>query len=614
MPPPPPSACFGRDELIQNVVGLAENFKSIALIGAGGIGKTSIALTVLHNDRIKKRFGENRRFIRCDQFPATRIHFLSRLSKVIGAGVENPEDLVPLRSLLSSTDMIIFLDNAESVLDPQGAGARDIYSLVEELNRFSNICVCITSRISIVPPHFKRPAIPMLTAEAACDIFYDIHNDGDRSDVVGDLLKRLDCHALSITLLATVASHNMWDHDRVAREWDAHRTQVLRTDHNESLATTIELSLTSSTFRELGPDTRDLLGVIAFFPQGVDQNNLDWLFPTISNKQNIFDKFCVLSLTYRCNGFITMLAPLRDYLCPKDPLLSPLLRRAKEQYFTRLSRDIDPDDPDFEETRWIVSEDLNVEYLLNIFTSGDADSKDVWEACDGFMQHLYRHKPRLVLLGPKCEGLPDPHPSKPGCLLWLSRLVGSVGNRVEEKRLLVRTLDLWRERGDDLWVAIILNSLADVNRMLGLHAEGIENVKESLEIFERLNRTSDQADAYQYLARLLYDDNQVDAAEEAAFRSIALLPAKGEPFRTCQVYRNLGDICCSKGETEKAITHLEKALGIASSLNWYGQLFWIHYALAELFLQENRFDDTDTHIKRAKSHAANDAYCLGRAM
>jgi hypothetical protein len=59
LPPPPPRACFGRDELVEAIVGFAENLEPVALIGAGGIGKTSIALKVLHHNRVKDRFGDN---------------------------------------------------------------------------------------------------------------------------------------------------------------------------------------------------------------------------------------------------------------------------------------------------------------------------------------------------------------------------------------------------------------------------------------------------------------------------------------------------------------------------------------------------------------------------
>ena len=612
-PPPPPRACFGRDELIEEIIFLAENLAPVALIGAGGIGKTSIVLTVLHHDRIRQRFGDYRRFIRCDQFPTSRANFLSRLSKVIGAGIENPEDITPLRPFLSSREMILILDNAESILDPKGPGAREIYAVVE-LSRFKTISLCITSRISTVPRHFKRPVIPTLSMESACDIFYDIHDGGGRSDIIDNLLRRLDFHALSITLLATTASHNMWDYDRLAWEWDTHRVQVLQTDHDESLAATIELSLASPTFRELGPNARDLLGVIAFFPQGINENNIEWLFPTISNRRTIFDKSRILSPTYRSNGFITMLAPLRDYLRPKDPASSPPLCIAKKCYFSRLSVHVGPDDPGFRDASWIVSEDVNVEHLLDVFTTIDANSSDVWDVCNYFMEHLHWHKRRPVTLGPKIEALPDVHPSKPKCLSWLSRSFNAVGNQVERKRLLIYTLKLWRERGDNHRIAETLRFLSDVNRKLDLYEEGIRQTREALEIDEWLNDESGQAHTWNSLTRLLHDDNQLDAAEEAASRAINLFSDTGNQFQICRSHRLLGDIYRDKGETEKAVSRYGTALGIASSFNWYDEQFWIHFSLAWLFFDKNQFHAAHAHVEHAKSHAINGQYCLGRAM
>ena len=613
MPPPPPRACFGRDALIEEIVGLAENLTPTALIGPGGIGKTSIALGVLHHDQIKELFGENRRFIRCDQFPTSHTHFLSRLSEVIGAGVKHPEDLTPLRPFLSSGKMIMFLDNAESILDPQGTNSRELYAVVEELSRFSNLCLCITSRISTIPPTYENIEIPTLSMEAARDTFYRIYKKSGQSDLINSILGQLEFHPLSITLLATVAHHNKWGTDRLTREWERQRTGVLRTKHNESLAAAIELSLASPMFQELGPDARGLLGAIAFFPQGVDENNLDWLFPTLSDGMNIFDNFCILSLTYRSNGFITMLAPLRDHLCPKDPASSPLLCTARDHYFRRLSVDVNPGNPSFDEAQWIVSEDANVEHLLNVFTSTDANSVTVWDACYNFMQHLFWHKQRLVVLGPKVEGLPDNHPSKPNCLFELSRLFDSVGNRVECKRLLVHTLELWRERGSDFDIAETLRFISNANMMLGLHKEGIKQAKEALAIYERLDEVLGQAQSWQHLAWLLYNDKQLDAAEEAALRAIDL-SGRDSQSSVCECYRILADICRSKGEARKAVDHLETALGIASSFNWHAQQFWIHHTLAELFSSEDRFDDAHAHVERAKSHVVNDPYRLGRAI
>jgi tetratricopeptide (TPR) repeat protein len=81
-------------------------------------------------------------------------------------------------------------------------------------------------------------------------------------------------------------------------------------------------------------------------------------------------------------------------------------------------------------------------------------------------------------MGPKIEGLPDSHRSKPMCL----------------------------------------------------YKEGIQQVREALEIHERLGDAVDQANRWGSLAKLLSSDGQLDAAEEAESRAFGLLPEKGEEF------------------------------------------------------------------------------------
>ena len=87
--------------------------------------------------------------------PLRSVPGLARLSKVIGAGIENPEDLTPLQPHLSSQEISPVLDNAETILDPQGTDAQGICAVVDELSRFKTIALLITSRITTVPPSLQ---------------------------------------------------------------------------------------------------------------------------------------------------------------------------------------------------------------------------------------------------------------------------------------------------------------------------------------------------------------------------------------------------------------------------------------------------------------------------
>jgi tetratricopeptide (TPR) repeat protein len=107
---------------------------------------------------------------------------------------------------------------------------------------------------------------------------------------------------------------------------------------------------------------------------------------------------------------------------------------------------------------------------------------------------------------------------------------------------------------------------------------------------------------------------QLDAAEEAGLRAMKLFLNPHREFWICISHRLLGNISRKRGKREKAIQHFEAAISIASSFNWHEELFWTHNSLAWLFYDEDEFDNAQSHVDQAKSHAVDDAYCLCRAM
>ena len=115
--------------------------------------------------------------------------------------------------------------------------------------------------------------------------------------------------------------------------------------------------------------------------------------------------------------------------------------------------------------------------------------------------------------------------------------------------------------------------LSDTNRWLGLYEEGIQQAREGLEIYKQLGDVVGQADSLNTLAYVLYRDGQLDAAENAAFHAIDLVPEKGEEFLVCKSYRSLGLIYQCKGHKEEAIYYHKTSISIASRFKWHDQLF-----------------------------------------
>jgi len=309
--PPPPTNFFGPDAIIDDLLSLAERSASLTLFGAGGNGKTTIALTLLHHVRIVAKFGKHRHFMSCDGLMGSLDNFVEHLSDAIGA--PHPTDMSQLHSHLAlSPPRILVLDGVDSILDPHAPQAVEIATAIEELGRRRNVCLLVTGRMDIKIPYFRHIEVPTLAEDGARRAFYSRCHLGG-SDAVDKLLEDLDFHPLSIDLLASAICENKWDESALLEAWNDGGTSILKASGRQSLEDTIQATLLAPTIQEFGSAAREALEAVAAYSNGVKESRLESSFPEIAGVGDAVNALCKFSLLYRQDGYVKMLSPFRFY-------------------------------------------------------------------------------------------------------------------------------------------------------------------------------------------------------------------------------------------------------------------------------------------------------------
>lgn len=336
-PPPsqplPPEIFYGRDDLVSNLAGLISRTEKpkIAILGPGGMGKTSTALHLINHPRVIARYQERRFFVGCDALTSTQ-GLAQRILQVIKVAVPAGENLVDTvhRALMSVAPTLLLLDNFESVWEAESDHGA-IRDLLLKTSSASSASLIITMRAATPPPGVRWTyfeSLPPLSPASSRDIFLAINDscgkDSPHSDaVLEELLNKLDYVPLAIHLLAQASLGFLPQF--MLEQWKERRTQILRLDSFtedklESVEVSVSLSI-KSLERTGHPGAIRLLGMFCLLPDGL----LQWqtrlglvaqCLPTSSSDFLLLRKF---ALVYTTGNKLGVLSPIRHFILQHYP-------------------------------------------------------------------------------------------------------------------------------------------------------------------------------------------------------------------------------------------------------------------------------------------------------
>ncbi|KAG1724968.1 hypothetical protein EDB19DRAFT_289084 [Suillus lakei] len=490
VPPSRPSMFYGRDDLVAELTNLVVNGEHIALIGLGGMGKSSLAKAILNEPLVTEKFADRRFFVTYDGLDPSTITFKTFMTRFAGAlGIESAgaDPVRQISTLLRSASALVVLDNAETFEEASASSALgDIPPAIADIANIPGVVLILTSRSRRNAPNVRwiTKDIPPLDLSFALEAFFGIYHQANRENAEGgitNLLQDLEFHPLSINLLANAAQQNGWSPPMLLERWKDRHSAVL--DHGEgklqSLSYTMQLSLSSPSIQKLGEEARHVLAVIAFLPQGLNESLSKRILPSTLQMDTISDVLWRQSLVYRQGGFVKMLAPIRHYV--RDSLPAPdstRLREIRTFYYHTVQWCSEERDGHAD---IIISDHLNIEHVV-AFDLAHLP-KETYPTCWQFLQCLRWHLPRPTTLTPTISNIVETSSTwtlKANCLLHLAQLYDTLSQVVEAAQAYQAAEALYLTAGNLETMGNCLIDRADLLRCQGRFIQS-QNLLEDLQ-------------------------------------------------------------------------------------------------------------------------------------
>jgi predicted ATPase/DNA-binding winged helix-turn-helix (wHTH) protein len=200
--PPRLARMAGRDDAIRNLAAMLVEHRFVTIIGAAGIGKTTVAVSVAH--ALLEDFGGAVHFIELEAVTDPSL-VAATVASTLGVLVHTEDALVSVQASLRDRRILLVLDNCEHVVGEAARLAEHLFLRAPRVHMLATSREALRvegERIHRLGP-LETPAAVHVFLERAAASGWSADLDDAEIAVVEEMCERLDGVALAIELAAS---------------------------------------------------------------------------------------------------------------------------------------------------------------------------------------------------------------------------------------------------------------------------------------------------------------------------------------------------------------------------------------------------------------------------